>query len=88
MAKFIFFKKGHNVAALDKSDVQGARMLAEQGYIEQFEEITAPDGQRALARFDDIKKEEETALHAWATGAVFFGLIVPGIGLISWLLLR
>ncbi|MEB6378426.1 hypothetical protein MXM41_05685 [Leclercia adecarboxylata] len=88
MAEFIFFKKGNNVAALDKSDVQGARVLIEQGYIKQFEEITAPDGQRALARFDDIKKEEETALHAWATGAVWVALLVPVLGFISWLFLR
>ncbi|MBZ0056559.1 hypothetical protein PAS25_00240 [Leclercia adecarboxylata] len=88
MAEFIFFKKGNSVAALDKADAQGARMLIEQGYIRQFEEITAPDGQHALARFDDIKKEEELGPFVWATGALFCGLIVPVIGLIGWLLLR
>lgn len=88
MAEFIFFQKGKQIAALDKSDLQGAKMLVEQGYKKQFEEVTAPDGQQALARFADIKKEEEVAPFAWATDALFFGLIVPVLGFISWLFMR
>ncbi|AXF58459.1 hypothetical protein DVA43_02270 [Leclercia sp. W6] len=88
MAEFIFFQKGEQIAALDKSDLQGAKMLVEQGYKKQFEEVTAPDGPQALARFADIKKEEEVAPFAWATGALFFGLIVPVLGFISWLFMR
>ncbi|HCN95807.1 MULTISPECIES: hypothetical protein [Leclercia] len=88
MPEYIFFQKGTKIIALDKSDVQGASLLCEQGYKKQFEEIIAPDSQRALARLADIKKEEEIAPLAWATGAVFTVLIVPVLGLIGYLFLK
>ncbi|MCT9844382.1 hypothetical protein C6560_18795 [Enterobacter sp. FS01] len=75
MPEFVFFKKGNKTTALEKSDVQGAALFINQGYEKQFEEIIAPDGQHALARLADIKKEEEIAPFAWATGAAFFGVI-------------
>ena len=88
MPEFVFFKKGNHTTALEKSDVQGAALLREQGYEKQFEEIIAPDSQRALARLADIKKEEDTALHAWATGAVFTAVIVPVLGFIGYLFFK
>ena len=36
MPEFIFFKKGNTLSALEKSNVQGARLLLEQGYEKQF----------------------------------------------------
>ncbi len=88
MPEFVFFRKGPQILAIEKSNQEAASKCIEQGYKKQFEEIIAADSQRALARLADIKKEEEIAPFAWATGAVFFGLIVPVIGFICWLFLK
>ena len=71
MTDFIFFKKGKQITALEKSDVDGAAQLANQGYEKQFEEIDAPDPEKALLRFADIRNEEVVTEHAFTTGAVF-----------------
>ncbi|WP_428943438.1 hypothetical protein ACQK5W_11905 [Pantoea sp. FN060301] len=74
MPDYCFFKKGKHMAILERSDAEGASRLAGQGYKKQFEEISAPDTQRALARFADIRKEEKTTVHAFATGSAFIAL--------------
>lgn len=71
MVDFVFFKKGKQITALEKSDVDGATQLADQGYEKQFEEIDAHDPEKALLRFLDIRNEEVVTEHAFATGAVF-----------------
>ena len=71
MPEFIFFKIGNTLSALEKSNVQGARLLLEQGYEKQFEEIMASDSQHALARLADIKKEEALTEHAFMTWPAF-----------------
>ncbi|MFO3905378.1 hypothetical protein AAHD62_12740 [Enterobacter hormaechei] len=83
MPEFVFFKKGNKTTALEKRDVQGARLLLEQGYDKLFEEIIAPDGHHALARLADIKKEEiltERAFMTWPAfvAAVFIIMLVVG----------
>jgi len=85
MPEFVFFKKGNKTTALVKSDAQGAALLLEQGYEKQFEEVLAADSQRALARLADIKKEEEIAPFAWATGAIFCGLLFVIMAVVAYL---
>lgn len=87
MPEFLIFKKGPQIVAIEKNNQEAASRCIEQGYEKQFEEPNAPDSQRALARFTDIKKEEETAPIAWATGVVFFALIAAIGGIVSYLFL-
>lgn len=76
MPDFVIFKKGKQIAALEKSDADGAVHLIEQGYEKQFEEIDVPSAEQALSRFADIKNDEATTEYAFATGAAFIAFIV------------
>ena len=75
MPDYCFFKKGKQIAVLEKSEAEKASLLTGQGYDKQFEEIDAPDAEYALARFADIRKEECTTEHAFATGSVFSTIV-------------
>ncbi|MFS2222556.1 hypothetical protein [Pantoea sp. B65] len=88
MPDYCFFKKGNNTAVLEKSDAGGASLLTGQGYQKQFEEVSAPNAKGALARFADIRKEEQKTEYAFATGAAFIALIVGLIAAVDFLFLK
>ncbi|AHB72599.1 hypothetical protein QMS56_08950 [Cronobacter malonaticus] len=84
MTTFVFFKKGSQLFALDKADTEKASRLKAKGYEKQFEEIDAALAEQALKRYADIKKEEEIAPFAWASGAIFSGVIVVVLALVGY----
>lgn len=88
MPEYCFYKKGNHTTALKKTDKAGASYLTAKGYEKQFEELNAPDEKRALARFIDIRKEEQTSTHSFATGAVFASLLVGVVAVVSWLFIK
>ena len=75
MPDYCFFKKGKQVAVLEKSEMKKASLLIGQGYEKQFEEVDAPDAEHALARFADIRDEECTTESAFVTGSVFSTIV-------------
>lgn len=88
MPEYCFYQKDNQVTALKKTDSAGAAVLTTQGYEKQFEELSAADKKGALARFNDIRNEEQKTTHAFTTGAVFASLTV-GLGAIAgWLFLK
>ena len=88
MKDFIFFKKGTQISAVEKRNADAAALLQEQGYERQFEEVTAFDAASALARFNDIKKEEELNWYAFAMGPAFTILIVFVLGALAYWIMR
>lgn len=88
MSEFIFFRKGTQTFAVEKGNAEGSSHLEAQGYEQQFEEITAPDAESALARYNDIKKEEELNVYAFALGPTFTLLIVAVLGALGYVLMR
>lgn len=88
MKDFIFFKKGTQISAVEKRNADAAALLQEQGYERQFEEVTASDAVSALARFNDIKKEEELNWYAFAMGPAFTILIVFVLGALAYWIMR
>ena len=75
MNLYFFYSKGGKTIAVEKDAAVESDWLA-QGYKKEFEEVQA---ESALARFNDIRAEEEKTLWAFATGPTFFG----GIALIG-----
>jgi uncharacterized membrane protein (DUF106 family) len=73
---------------VEKVDAPEAARLKAQGYEQQFEEITAPNTAKALARFRDIKQEEEAIQHSFSTGAAFFSLLAVLMMIIAFFLQR
>ncbi|KEA53402.1 MULTISPECIES: hypothetical protein [Mangrovibacter] len=88
MPVFIFLKKGGQITVVEKADATEATRLKAQGYEQQFEEITAPNAAKALARFRDIKQDEESIQHGFSTGAAFISLLVVLMFIISFFLQR
>jgi len=88
MPEYCFFKKGKHIIALERSEAAKSAQLATEGWQKQFEELSAPDAKRALNRFYDIRKEEQTTEHAFSTGAAFISLTVGLVALAGWLFLR
>ncbi|MBB3306975.1 MULTISPECIES: hypothetical protein [unclassified Enterobacter] len=88
MPEYCFFKKGNHINALERSDIAGASDLTAKGYEKQFEELHAPDVKHALARFIDIRKEEQTTTHSFVTGAVFASLLVGVVAVASWFFIK
>lgn len=88
MSEFIIFKKGTQISAVEKRNAQGAALLKAQGYEQQFEEVRAADVSSAVARFNDIKKEEELNWYAFAMGPAFTILLVMVLGALAWWFVR
>lgn len=59
MQDYCFFQKGQHYIALERTDVDSAVQLMAQGFEKQFEEVSAQNEQTALARFSDIRKNNE-----------------------------
>lgn len=88
MSHFIFFRKGTQISALRKGDADAAMRLKQQGYEQLFEEIEAADASSALARYNDIKKDEELNQYAFALGAPFSVIIVFVVGLMIYVAMQ
>lgn len=85
MKLYFFYSKGGKTIAVEKDATVESDWLA-QGYKKEFEEVQAESSQAALARFNDIRAEEEKTLWAFATGPTFFGGIAL-IGLIVYFII-
>lgn len=71
MPDFFFFKKGQQLVAADRKDTAAAERLKADGYQKQFEEINAPDAERALIRLQDIRKDAADLEYGFLTGGIF-----------------
>ncbi len=88
MPEYYFFKKGHQITVLERNDSAGAAQLFESGYEKQPEEVTAPDENSALARFHDIRNEEQHRQNASARGKVFVALTLGLLSVAGWLFFK
>jgi hypothetical protein len=75
MPEFCFFRKGQHIAALERSDAVKSAQLAGDGWEKLFEEVRAADTESALARLEEMSKEEIMVARAFITGSVFSGLL-------------
>jgi len=88
MPDYCFFKKGHQITVLERDDSEGAAQLSQRGYEKQSEEVTALDENRALARFHDIRNEEQHRQNASARGKVFVVLTLGLLSVVGWLFFK
>ena len=84
MPSYLFFKKGNQVNALEGNEKGGGAFLPERGYSKESEELNAPDAHCALARFHDIRNEEQASEPPFSTGAALVALIVGLIAVLDW----
>lgn len=75
MPEFCFFRKGQHIAALERSDAVKSAQLAGDGWEKLFEEVRAADTESALARLEEMSKEEIMVERVFITGSVFSGLL-------------
>ncbi|MCV2532038.1 hypothetical protein [Enterobacter wuhouensis] len=78
MPDYRFFQKGQQYIALESTDVNSASQLIAQGFEKQFEEVCAPDERAALARFADIRRNNQIDRNNFLAGAgqmPFIGLM-------------
>lgn len=71
MPDFFFFKKARHLVAVDRKDEAAVAQLSTDGYQKQFEEINAPDAERALIRLQDIRKDAADLEYGFLTGGIF-----------------
>lgn len=71
MPEFCFFRKGRQRVAVDRKDSASVDRLKADGYQKQFEEIIAPDAERALIRLQDIRKDAADLEYGFLTGGIF-----------------
>ena len=58
MPEYCFFKRGAQIAALERTDAEKTAQLSRDGWEKLFEEVHATDAKSALARLADMRKEE------------------------------
>lgn len=75
MPDYCFFQKGKQTIALERSEVDRAAQLTQQGYKKQFEEVSAMSEKSALARFADIRRNNQIDHHNFLAGAIAMPLI-------------
>lgn len=75
MSDYCFFTRGKETVVLRSSERKCAAELAEQGYVREPEEIDATDEKQALARLNDIRKEQAIDQHNFLSGAFAMPLI-------------
>ncbi|WP_134705488.1 hypothetical protein [Rahnella sp. CJA17(1/100)] len=75
MLNYFFFQKGKQIVVLESSDVGKASQLIEDGYEKQFEEISATNEKNALARFADIRRNNQIDRDDFLAGAGSMPLI-------------
>ncbi|WP_188471361.1 hypothetical protein [Hafnia psychrotolerans] len=69
MPNYCFFQKGKQIVVLESSDVSKASQLMEHGYEKQFEEASATNEKNALARFADIRRDNQIDRDNFLAGA-------------------
>jgi hypothetical protein len=69
MLNYFFFQKGKQIVVLESSDVGKASQLIEHGYEKQFEEVSATNEKNALARFADIRRDNQIDRDDFLAGA-------------------
>lgn len=79
MSDYFFYQKDKHTIAVERSEVDKAAQLAAEGYKKQFEEISASNERNALARFADIRKNNQIDRHNFLAGAA----AMPLIGLLT-----
>jgi len=75
MSDYCFFQKGKQTIALEKTDVDRASLLIGEGFEKQFEEVSALSEKNALARFDDIRRNNQIDRNNFLAGAIAMPLI-------------
>lgn len=72
MPEFFFFRKGRQLVAADRKDSAAAERLKADGYQKQFEEIIAPDAERALIRLQQRRLPTGSSSKKPPREAVFY----------------
>ncbi|WP_299999477.1 hypothetical protein [uncultured Cedecea sp.] len=79
MRDYCFFQKDNQTIALEVTDTDHAFQLIQSGFEKQFEEVSAMNEQKALKRFEDIRRNNQTDQENFLMGAT----AMPLIGVIS-----
>ncbi|MBA7853777.1 hypothetical protein HV318_01750 [Enterobacter sp. RHBSTW-00901] len=75
MPDYCFFQKDKQIIVLERTDVNNASQLLEQGFEKQFEEVSAMNEESALTRFADIRKNNQIDRSNFLAGAGTMPLI-------------
>ncbi|MCS3433447.1 hypothetical protein [Klebsiella sp. BIGb0407] len=75
MRDYCFFQKDDQIIALEIMDVDRAFQLIEKGFKKQFEEVSALNEEKALARFEDIRRNNQTDHKNFLAGAIAMPVI-------------
>lgn len=79
MQDYSFFQKDDQIIAVETTDIDRAFQLIKQGYKKQFEKISAVNEQQALARLEDIRRNNQIDHENFLSGAIampFIGAMV------------
>jgi len=79
MQDYYFFQKDDQTIAVEITDIDRTFQLIEQGYKKQFEEISAANEQKALARFKDIRRNNQIDHKNFMLGSI----AMPFIGVLA-----
>ncbi|PDO90464.1 hypothetical protein [Kosakonia pseudosacchari] len=69
MTDYCFYQKGKQLVVLKSAEMDAASQLVAQGFEKQFEEISATNEKNALARFADIRRDNQIDRENFLAGA-------------------
>lgn len=69
MTDYSFYQKGKQIVVLKSAEVDAASQLVAQGFEKQFEEVSATNEKNALARFADIRRDNQIDRENFLAGA-------------------
>jgi len=75
MPDYHFYQKGKQIVALENSEENQAFNLINQGYIKQFEEVSATTKKNALTRLSHIRTDNRIDQRNFLAGAGTMPLI-------------
>ena len=75
MPEYRFYEKNKKMVALDRSEEKQALLLINQGYVKQFEEVSAISRRSALTRLSEIRRDNRIDQHNFLAGACTMPLI-------------
>lgn len=75
MQDYCFFQKDDHTIAVEITDIDRTFQLIKQGYKKQFEEVSAVNEQKALARFEDIRRNNKIDHKNFLAGSIAMPLI-------------
>ncbi|QGF29540.1 hypothetical protein EE896_22100 (plasmid) [Pantoea eucalypti] len=75
MPDYHFYQKGKQIVALENSEENQAFNLISQGYIKQFEEVSATTKKNALTRLSHIRTDNRIDQRNFLAGAGTMPLI-------------